>query len=85
MILSLAWLTVSPATSQEQEDSLVLIRGNVTFAALMEVNEAEGGACSDYDVITLQEVVAVTWMIDALNEMDYVPGVKIGEHTTRHN
>jgi len=37
MILSLAWLTVSPATSQEQEDSLVLIRGNVTFAALMEV------------------------------------------------
>ena len=77
-MLCTIWLAMPPATSKKQEDSLVLISGNVTFAALMEVNEAVDDTCSDYDVQSLQEVMAVSWLVNSLNEMNYIPGIKIG-------
>ncbi|KAK7500604.1 hypothetical protein BaRGS_00008179, partial [Batillaria attramentaria] len=42
------------------------------------VNELENGVCGGYDLYSLQQVVAVTWFLDRLNEADYVPGIKIG-------
>ncbi|KAK7096819.1 hypothetical protein V1264_003878 [Littorina saxatilis] len=60
------------------QESLVLIEGNVTLAAMMEINDAEEGACGDYDVYSIQELVAVTWFLDAVNDIGYIPGVKIG-------
>ena len=81
-VLCTIWLAMPPATSKKQEDSLVLISGNVTIAALMEVNEAVDDTCSDYDVQSLQEVMAVSWLVDSLNEMNYIPGINIGKYTT---
>ncbi|KAK7097647.1 hypothetical protein V1264_004594 [Littorina saxatilis] len=65
-------------TTDDAHDSVIVIPGNVTFAAIFSVNDLEKGACGDYVMESLQSIVAVTWFIEALNRMNYVPGVTIG-------
>ena len=59
-------------------DSVLVIPGDVVFADMCDVNDLENGGCGDYDVNILQHLVAVTWFIEEINKMNYVPGVTIG-------
>ena len=69
----MAWPSVA-----SQGHSLVLIDGDVTIAAMLKVNNVQGGQCGTYDVNSVQELVAVTWFVESLNEMDYMAGFTIG-------
>ncbi|KAK7473847.1 hypothetical protein BaRGS_00034898, partial [Batillaria attramentaria] len=60
------------------QDSVTLLPGNVTLGAIFAVQNLQNEGCGNYDVDSLKEVVAVTWFLRAVNEMDYVPGVTIG-------
>ncbi|KAK7500603.1 hypothetical protein BaRGS_00008178, partial [Batillaria attramentaria] len=65
------------------QDSVLVISGDVTLGAMFTVNELENGQCGDVDITSLQEVVAVTWLVEQLNAADYVPGFRIGLRVTR--
>ncbi|KAK7097282.1 hypothetical protein V1264_004287 [Littorina saxatilis] len=60
------------------QDDVTILPGNVTIATIFNVNDLENGACGDYDVSDLQSLVAVTWFVEELNRMNYVPGITIG-------
>ncbi|XP_025086748.1 LOW QUALITY PROTEIN: uncharacterized protein LOC112559628 [Pomacea canaliculata] len=60
------------------QDQLTVLPGDVTFGGLLDVNELENGACGKFSPQSSQEVVAVTWFLQSLNNRNYIPGVKIG-------
>lgn len=62
------------------QDDVTILPGNVTIATIFNVNDLENGACGDYDVSDLQSLVAVTWFVEELNRMNYVPGITIGKY-----
>ncbi|XP_070198220.1 uncharacterized protein [Littorina saxatilis] len=69
-----AGLLQSCCCQEDQE----LIPGDVTLGALFSVNNIQNDVCGDYDVDTLKAVTAVKWFLTQLNDMNYIPGVKIG-------
>ena len=75
LTLGLTFVAWPPISS---EDSLVLIPGDVTIAAMFRVNHFQEGQCGRYDVSSLQELMAVTWFVEALNGMSYIHNVTIG-------
>jgi hypothetical protein len=70
----------SPSTAINVSDNYDVISGNVTLAFVIEVNDPDSGngVCGFYDVNSIQPLVAVTWFLDRLNAMNYIPGVTIG-------
>ncbi|XP_076467892.1 uncharacterized protein LOC143298804 isoform X2 [Babylonia areolata] len=71
-------MALSTALSVAEQDSLVLIPGDVMIAAMFGINDAFEGECGDYDVSSLQEMMAVTWFVDSLNQMNYINNVTVG-------
>nr|KAG5689718.1 hypothetical protein BaRGS_006399 [Batillaria attramentaria] len=53
------------------------------LGALFAVNNIENNGCGEFSASLLRGVTAVTWFLDQLNAMDYVPGVTLGLHAYR--
>ncbi|XP_076467886.1 uncharacterized protein LOC143298802 [Babylonia areolata] len=73
-----AFLLLLSLRHVDTQDNYVIVPGDVTFAAMFTVNGLQDGACGQYDVETMQSILGVTWFIEALNGMDYIPGVRLG-------
>ncbi|KAK7473860.1 hypothetical protein BaRGS_00034911, partial [Batillaria attramentaria] len=65
------------------QDHVVLRQGDVMLGALFAVNNIENNGCGEFSASLLRGVTAVTWFLDQLNAMDYVPGVTLGLHAYR--
>ena len=46
---------------------------------MFSVNNIYNDGCGDYNVDSLKEMIAVKWFLDAINSLNYIPGVTIGE------
>ena len=53
--------------------------GDVTLGAMFSVNNIYNDGCGDYNVDSLKEMIAVKWFLEAINSLNYIPGVTIGE------
>ncbi|XP_076467623.1 uncharacterized protein LOC143298628 [Babylonia areolata] len=61
-----------------EEDSLAVSGGNVILAVMVRMNELRGGQCGNFSLLSLQELMALVWFVDAVNTAGYIPGVTIG-------
>ncbi|XP_076467669.1 uncharacterized protein LOC143298670 [Babylonia areolata] len=73
-------LSGAEAQEEQQQESLLLVDGDVVLGAMLSVGNIQGqdGCAEDYDEDTLKEMMAARWFLVALNDMGYIPGVRLG-------
>ena len=65
---------------------VVAQQGDVHFVYILELHEAESGACGSISTTEVQNAAAVHWAINKLNgngnpNRSYIPGIQIGTCT----
>jgi hypothetical protein len=79
LILAIYIASCPCITAQQHIEPVLRLDGDVTVAGLFTVSTAgEDGACGDIIPVSVQLVEAVRWVIQSLNDQNYVPGIKIG-------
>lgn len=63
--------------------SETLLPGEITVAALFQIQNAVNNKCDGISPLSVKSLEAVKWTFRKLNENNYIPGVSIGKNTIK--